>query len=430
MTLRPRPARRPLPSVLLSLAAALPVAWGGDGVAAEPPLPPPPATLETRVAPANELRAAWVATVANIDWPSRPGLSVRKQKAELDAIVRAAAAVGLNALFFQVRPHADAMYPSELEPWSPYLTGTMGKAPRPAWDPLQHLIDAATPHGIAIHAWLNPYRAGHPKYTGAYPDTHVSATLPDAVHTLGDSGMVWMDPADPRGQAHTLAVVTDLLDRYAIAGIHLDDYFYPYPSYLEKLPGGEFPDDRTWAAYRDAGGTRDRDGWRREQVDTLVEAIHQRVKASGADRVFGISPFGIYRPGHPPHIAGFDQVAKLHADPRRWMEAGWVDYIVPQLYWSIEEPDQSFVSLLRDWHAHNPRGVEIYAGLYTSKLLETPPKFRDTEIPLQVRWTRALTPAGRQAGHVHFSMKALMQNPRGLSETLAELYRPAAIDGP
>ncbi len=369
-----------------------------------------------------EFRAAWVATVANIDWPSKPGLSVRRQKRELIEMLDMAQELGLNALVFQIRPHADALYRSELEPWSPYLTGRMGRAPRPAYDPLEMILEEGHKRGIEIHAWLNPYRAGHPDYKGPYPDNHVSKTMPDAVYKLGDSGMWWIDPAHPEARAHTLAVIEDVLTRYDIDGIHFDDYFYPYPSYLKDFPEGEFPDGELYAAYQKDGGELSRDDWRRDQVNTLVREIHDLIERVKPEVRFGISPFGLYRPGFPSFIQGFDQYDQLYADVRLWLTEGWVDYLAPQLYWPIEKPAQSFTALLRWWHENNPKGRDIYAGLYTSRLLADKPGYRDTEIPLQVEWSRLLTPEGLQPGHIHFSIKALQQNPGGLVEKLRPLY--------
>ena len=241
-----------MPDFLSRLLAGgcLALASGSAATAADAASPENPAPIVRAAEAGNgekgenapeEFRAAWVATVANIDWPSKPGLATRRQREELLDLLDDAQEIGLNALIFQIRPHADALYPSDLEPWSPYLSGTMGEAPRPAWDPLQTAIDEAHARGIELHVWLNPYRAGHPDYQGKYPENHVSRTMPDAVHELGDSGMWWIDPSHPEAKAHTLAVIEDVLTRYDVDGLHFDDYFYPYPSYLKDFEGGEFP---------------------------------------------------------------------------------------------------------------------------------------------------------------------------------------------
>ena len=250
--------------------------------------------------------------------------------------------------------------------------------------------------------------------------------MPDAVHELGDSGMWWIDPSHPAASEHTLAVIEDVLTRYDVDGVHMDDYFYPYPSYLDGFPDNQFPDGPQYAKYQQSGGKLSRDDWRREQVNTLVRDIHELVERVKPEARFGISPFGLYRPGHPDFIEGFDQYDKLYADVALWLREGWVDYLAPQLYWPIEKPEQSFTELLRWWHEHNPKKKDIYPGLYTSKLLAEKPGFRDTEIPLQIRWTRLLTPEGLQPGHIHFSMTALQQNPRELVEKLRPLYAPPA----
>ena len=425
---RPRavPARRFLLAAALACGGAAPAfAQTQTQPAAENPAPVVRAAEDEgdrgTEAP-REFRAAWVATVANIDWPSKPGLATRRQKEELLDLLDDAQEIGLNALIFQIRPHADALYPSELEPWSPYLSGTMGEPPMPAWDPLATAIEEAHARGIELHVWMNPYRAGHPDYKGEYPENHVSKTMPDAVHRLGDSGMWWIDPSHPGAKAHTLAVIEDVLTRYDVDGLHFDDYFYPYPSYLKGFPGGEFPDKENYKSYQEGGGELSRDDWRRDQVNTLVREISELVERVKPEVRWGISPFGLYRPGTPEFIEGFDQYEKLYADVALWLREGWVDYLAPQLYWPIEKPEQSFTELLRWWHEHNPKGKDIYAGLYTSRLLGETPGYRDTEIPLQVRWSRLLTPEGLQPGHVHFSMTALQQDPRGLVGKLRPLY--------
>ena len=382
----------------------------------------------------REFRAAWIATVANIDWPTKPGLTTQQQQDEMLALLDLAADLRLNAVVFQIRPHADALYDSKIEPWSYYLTGEQGKAPDPAYDPLAFTVEEAHKRGIEVHVWFNPYRANHPdqqKGSDVIADNHVSNTLPDAVKKLGKAqGIWWMDPADPRIQQQSLDVIGDVLDRYDVDGIHFDDYFYPYPSYND---GNDFPDDPTYDAYVAAGGTLPRADWRRKAVNDFVEALHFLIRSKSPTVKFGISPFGIYRPGHPHYIKGFDQYEQLYADAHLWMTRGWIDYIAPQLYWEIRNPDQSYVGLLQWWNDNNPRGIHVWPGLYTSRLLEeddTKRRFDDQEIPRQIQWSRVLaeSPQAISPGHIHFSIKALQKNARGVTDTLkAKHYTSEAL---
>ena len=384
-------------------AAALAISAGCTPVEQRTSLPePPPAP--------REFRAAWVATVANIDWPSAKGLPVERQRAEMLAILDRAVTLRLNAIILQVRPSADAIYPSALEPWSEYLTGEQGKAPVPAYDPLAEWISEARRRGIEIHAWFNPYRARHSKAQGAESSTHVSRTQPEIVRAYGKS--LWLDPAEPRAVQLTLDVILDVVRRYDIDGVHIDDYFYPYPE-----PGLEFPDDAPWQKYLASGGNLSRADWRRRHVDSLIQRIHQEVHRAKPWVRFGISPFGIGRPDRrPAGIVGFSQYDQLYADVETWMKNCWFDYLSPQLYWPREQAPQSFAALLDYWVAQNTCGRHIVPGLFTSKIDDSPKSWSVDEITGQVDLAR--TRSG-QVGHIHFSMVALMQNRAGISERLA-----------
>ncbi len=344
----------------------------------------------------REFRAAWVASVANIDWPSRPGLSTEQQRDELMAVLDRAEALRLNAIVLQVRPMCDALYDSPLEPWSGWLTGVEGQPPDPFWDPLATAVEEAHARGLQLHAWLNPYRARHSQAKWAPSAKHVQRAQSRAVVRYGKQQ--WMDPGEPAAQRQTVAVVRDLVRRYDIDGIHIDDYFYPYP---EK--GVDFPDDRTWQLYRSEGGGLSRSDWRRRNVDRLVERIYRTIKELKPWVLFGISPFGIARPGVPAGIsAGIDQYEALYADVGRWLDEGWCDYLAPQLYWPIAQKAQSYPVLLRYWAEHNPRGRHVWPGSYTSKTITA--GWPVDEIADQIGWTRRVPGV---SGHVHFSFKAL-----------------------
>ena len=309
----------------------------------------------------REFRGVWVATVDNIDWPSRPGLPADSQRVEAVALLDRSVELGLNAVVLQVRPQADALYASDLEPWSYYLTGQQGQPPVPFYDPLQFWVEQAHARGLELHAWFNPYRANHPKHAGPLHETSVARAQPEWILTLGDSGFLWMDPGYDGVRELTLSVILDVVDRYDIDGVHMDDYFYPYPSYNG---GQDFPDDETWNAYRAGGGSLSRADWRRANVDRFVEELHARLRQRTRPVKLGISPFGIWRPGHPASIeAGLDQHEMLYADARRWLHEGWVDYYTPQLYWPISQVAQSFPVLLGWWARNNPHDRHLYAVL-------------------------------------------------------------------
>jgi uncharacterized lipoprotein YddW (UPF0748 family) len=370
---------------------------------------------------AREFRGAWVATVANIDWPSRPGLSAFEQQGELIAILNRAVALNLNAVLLQVRPAADALYDSPHEPWSEYLTGVQGRAPEPWYDPLAFAVREAHARGLELHAWFNPYRARHPSAKGPAARNHISVRRPELVRSYG--AYQWMDPGEPAVLLQTLTVMLDVVRRYDVDGIHVDDYFYPYPERGPDSLEVPFPDSVSFARYRRAGGTLARDDWRRHNVDTLMQQVYRRAKAIKPWVKVGISPFGIWRPGHPAQIAGFDAYAKLYADARKWLHEGWVDYFTPQLYWPIAQAAQSYPVLLGWWMEQNLKQRHVWPGHNASRAAGTawPPD----ELVDQVRATRAAS-AG---GDVHFSMRALMPpNPRRDS-ALVGVATPAPPQG-
>ncbi|MGH7468510.1 MAG: glycoside hydrolase family 10 protein [Longimicrobiales bacterium] len=375
-------------------------------VPAPPAVPHPPALL-------REFRGVWVATVGNRDWPSRPGLPVDEQKNELIRILDTARRLNLNAVVFQVRPAADAFYASTLEPWSEYLMGQMGRAPDPAYDPLEFAINEAHRRGLELHAWFNPYRArfSNPRLPPAA--MHISRTRPDLVRPYGQ--FLWMDPGEVAVREHALAVIADVVRRYDIDGVHIDDYFYPYQQRDRNNRLIPFPDDVSWARYRQRGGELSRDDWRRSNVDLFVEQLYTRVKAIKPTVKVGISPFGIWRPGHPPSVVGLDAYTEIYADARKWLRAGWVDYIVPQLYWRHTAPEQSYVQLLRWWVGQNEMHRHVWAGNAPYRVASGAQSWPAREIIEQIELTRAEPGA---TGNIHFSMAAFLNNRGGLADTL------------
>lgn len=370
----------------------------------------------------------WVASVANIDWPSAPGLPVERQQAEMAAILDRAQTLKLNTVILQVRPAGDALYASPLEPWSEYLTGEQGRAPVPAYDPLELWVREAHRRGLELHAWFNPYRARHQEAKSPFAPQHIARAQPASVRQYGD--LWWMDPSDPVAVRRTLAVITDVVRRYDVDGVHIDDYFYPYPIPAPGTPPGtkqslDFPDEASWAAYRQAGGKLSRADWRRDNVDRLVETLNQKVHAVKPWVKFGVSPFGLGRPDRRPRgITGFSQYDSLYADAELWLAKGWLDYFVPQLYWRRSDRAHSFPVLLDYWVGQNRRKRQIWAGLFTSRINPAATSWSAAEITGQIAVTR--TRAGA-AGHAHFSMKALLENRRGIADELGALYATPAL---
>lgn len=376
----------------------------------------------------HEFRAAWVSTVANIDWPTRPNLSPAQQQAEAIAILDRARAMNMNAVVLQVRPSADAIYPSSLEPWTEYLTGTQGVAPQPMYDPLAFWVAQAHARGLQLHAWFNPYRARHSAARSPLSATHIGRTNPSAVKSYGK--FLWMDPGEDSASKQTLDVVLDVVRRYDIDGVHIDDYFYPYPieapgaaGETAALDGGhasktelDFPDQPAWQRYQRGGGKLERASWRRQNVNHLVEALYAGIHREKSWVLFGISPFGLGKPERrPAGIAGFSQYDKLYADAELWLENGWLDYLSPQLYWAIAQAPQSYPVLLDYWVAQNRKGRHIWPGLFTSRIGAPTKDFPPEEIVQQIGATHARPGA---SGHVHFSMAALMDNRKGISDQL------------
>jgi uncharacterized lipoprotein YddW (UPF0748 family) len=380
------------------------------------PLPEPPAI-------AREFRAVWVASVSNIDWPSRRDLPVAQQQAELVALLDRAAELRMNAVIFQVRPGGDALYASTLEPWSEYLTGEMGRPPEPFWDPLAFAVAEAHRRGLELHAWFNPYRARHPSARGPVSRDHISRTRPELVRSYGSH--LWMDPGEAAVREHTLAVILDVVRRYDVHGVHIDDYFYPYQERDRAGRAIPFPDDPSWNRYRAGGGALSRNDWRRDNVDRLVEAIYAGVKAEKPWVKFGISPFGIWRPGHPAGVTGLDAYSALYADARKWLVHGWLDYFTPQLYWRVDKEGQRYPLLLGWWADQNVMGRHLWPGNFTSRVGATAGEsWASEELMEQIRLTRAHAGAG---GNVHFSMRSLMRNPAGLTDALREAYAEPAL---
>jgi len=365
----------------------------------------------------REFRAAWIATVANINWPSKPGLSTAVQQQEAVALLDFLQSHHFNAAILQVRPQADALYKSAIEPWSYYLTGKQGKAPDPYYDPLEFWVKEAHDRGIELHVWLNPYRAHH-KDGKEISDLSIVKKHPELVMYLKE-GYWWMDPAQKAVQDITNAVVMDLVKRYDIDGVHMDDYFYPYPSYNGTA---DFPDDVSWKAYQQSGGKLSRGDWRRDAVNQLVERLYKNIKAEKPRVKFGVSPFGIWRPGYPDLVEGFDQYNQLYADAKLWLNKGWLDYFSPQLYWPVNRYAQSYPVLLGWWGGENTMNRHLWPGISVGG--DGSDKNVD-EVLNQIMIDRGMQPQSK--GVVHWSISSVTKNQRLADTLIKSVYKKQAL---
>ena len=301
----------------------------------------------------QEMRGSWLVTVHNIDWPKEPGSSTERQQTELRNLLDRAQKIGLNTVLFQVRDVADAFYPSQIEPWSAFLTGYQGRAPQPFWDPLDFAIQEAHKRGLELHAWLNPYRVGYLQQSRFDPK-HIFRQRPDLIRLYDDS--YWLDPGNPDSETYILKVVRDIVSRYPdLDGIHYDDYFYPYPK-----AGLPFRDDVTRKAYATNQALA---GWRRKNINQLVAKTYQLIKSINPYLSFGISPFGIWQNNQPSGVRGLESFHELYADSRKWLQKGWVDYIAPQFYWAIDAPRQPYRPMLEWWLSQNTQDRLVMAGI-------------------------------------------------------------------
>ncbi|MFD3501130.1 glycoside hydrolase family 10 protein [Streptomyces sp. NPDC058678] len=397
----------------LAALATLTSASGGASAA--------PGHRAARPRKAAEMRGVWLATVTNRDWPSRPGLSAADQRAELVAHLDRAAESGLNAVIFQVRPTADALWPSPYEPWSRYLTGTQGR--HPGWDPLDTAVREAHARGLELHAWFNPYRIATHNDPEQLVETHPARRHPNWVVPYG--GKLYYNPGLPEVRAFVQDAMLDAVEKYPVDAVHFDDYFYPYP-----VAGQSFDDD---AAYdRHGGGFPNRAAWRRNNIDLLVRETSARIKAIRPAARFGISPFGVWRNATTDPLGSDTRALQtyddLYADTRKWVRENWIDYIVPQLYWHIGFATADYANLL-PWWAEVARGTgtQVYAGeaLYKAGAPAQPEAWQD---PAEL--SRHLTLAQDHPevrGHVFFAAKDVATDPIGaMARVVADHYgRPA-----
>ncbi|WP_433239026.1 glycoside hydrolase family 10 protein [Streptosporangium sp. CA-135522] len=362
--------------------------------------------------PKRQLRGVWIATVKNIDWPSRTGLPVARQQAEYVRILDNAVKRRFNAVFLQVRPASDAFYKSALEPWSQYLTGTAGKDP--GWDPLPFLVAEAHRRGLEFHAWFNPYRAASDGDVNKLPAGHPARRHPDWI--VKHEGLIYYNPGLPQVRDHVASIVKDVVTRYDVDGVHFDDYFYPYPG-----GGAKFADD---AAFKKYGKGRKLADWRRANVDKLIAQVDKTVHETKQHVKFGVSPFGIWRnkSEDPTGSAtgGMSAYDAIYADARHWIRKGTVDYVMPQLYWPRGFKAADY-DVLMPWWAKEVKdtGVHLYIGqgLYRVGATDTPAWTRPGELPSHLTQNRKHEQVG---GDVYFSGKQLLTNPLGVLDRIVK----------
>ncbi|MFJ6570372.1 glycoside hydrolase family 10 protein [Streptomyces sp. NPDC091292] len=365
----------------------------------------------------GELRGMWLATVTNRDWPSRPGLPAAEQRAELLRFLDGAVERRLNAVILQVRPTADALWPSPYEPWSQYLTGVQGRDP--GWDPLGTAVTEAHRRGLELHAWFNPYRVANHTDPSRLVASHPARVHPDWIVPYG--GKLYYNPGLPEVRSFVQDAMLDAVRRYPVDAVHWDDYFYPYP-----VAGEVFDDDAAFAAH--GGGFPDRAAWRRANVDRLVTETADRIRRTRPGVRLGISPFGIWRNASSDPLGsdtrGAQSYDDLHADTRGWVRKGWIDYICPQLYWNIGFAGADYAKLLPWWaEVAAGTGVGLYVGeaLYKAGDPAQPAPWQD---PAEL--SRHLTLAARHpevGGHVYFSGKEVLADPSGaMARVVADHY--------
>lgn len=393
---------------------------------------PPREAAETLPLPhaPREFRGVWVATVQNIDWPSAKNLTHEQQRAEIIRNLDVLQSINCNAALLQIRPSCDALYQSNLEPWSEYLTGASGKAPSVAWDPLEVWLEETHKRAIDIHIWVNPFRARHFKAESPNAGTHIASQRPDLVREY--DSYQWLDPGEPEAVEHVLKVIRDIVTRYDIDGVVIDDYFYPYPK-----DNVSFPDDASYNKYvqrlkaEAPEGTAirppKRASWREQNINSFVARWYSEIKAIKPEVLVGIAPFGIWRPGNPPGIKGMDAVEKLHADARQWLREGQMDYVSPQLYWKLDAPEQPYVPLLEWWLNENLERRQVWPSNYASRVMDaSKTQWGADEIVRQIETTRHY--ADRLAGgNILYSLKPILEDRDGLRTQLAKVYSSPAL---
>ena len=366
--------------------------------------------------PKREFRAAWIQSVNG----QFRGMPTEKLKQNLIGQLNSLQKAGINAIIFQVRPEADALYASRLEPWSRFLTGVQGKAPEPYWDPMQFMIDECHKRGMEFHAWINPYRTKTTLKSELAPN-HVYNIHPEWFVTYGDQ--LYFDPALPESRRHICMVVSDIVSRYDVDAIHMDDYFYPYP-----IKGKDFPDDASFARF--GGGFSNKGDWRRSNVNVLIKKLHETIREIKPWVKFGVSPFGIYRNESSDPLGsktkGLQNYDDLYADVLRWAREGWIDYNIPQIYWHIGHPVADYETLVK-WWARNTENRPLFIGQSVMNTVQNadPKNPSINQLPRKMALQRAYQTIG---GSCQWPASAVVENAGKYRDALiAEYHKYPAL---
>jgi len=402
---------------------------------------------QNQIPPHFEFRGVWVATVENIDWPSKKGLTIEEQKAEFIRLAEMHKRNGMNALIVQIRPAGDAFYPSLLEPWSEYLTGKQGVAPIPFYDPLQFMIEETHKLGMEFHAWLNPYRAVFNIHTSSIASSHLTKIHPEWFITYG--GKKYFNPGLPQVREFVASVVKDIVTRYDVDAIHMDDYFYPYP-----IAGIPFPDEYTYKQY---GNGLNKADWRRSNCDSIIKLLYQTIRSVKPTVKFGISPFGVWRnqkvdsTGSRIQVQLLNQTIRstkptvkvgiiwrnqendsmgsctqagntcyddLYANILLWLKNGWIDYVAPQLYWERGHKLCDYDTLLAWWNKYT-YGKHLYIGHGVYRAGTNTAWKNRNELPNEINALRKYTTT---QGSIYFSSSNFNSNPNGWNDSLQLHY--------
>ena len=369
----------------------------------------------------RELRGVWIATVLNIDWPSKAGLKGKVQRKEMEQQLDYFQSIGINAIFFQIRPNSNRLYKSKKEPWAEWLKGKQGK--NPGYDPLKFMLKASHERGMELHAWINPYRVERDSSNIPSNKKNLHHQHPEWIVNYGKGTM--LDPGIPEVQEYIGSIIENILIKYDIDGIHFDDYFYPYP--YKGLP---FPDENTFVQYgKDFKSKAD---WRRNNVDELILKTKAVIDKNTPAVKFGVSPFGVWRNFESDSTgsvtkAGAPTYDSLYTDTKKWLKEGWVDYIAPQLYWAIGFRPAAYDTLVK-WWSDNAYQRHIYVGHAVYKINNNYDSawYNPSEVPNQIRLNRKFN--NEVKGSIYFSANKVIANPNNFSDTLrTDLYATKAF---
>ncbi len=385
--------------------------------------------INAQTSDGSEMRAAWIATAKNIDYPTYKHLSVKEQKQEFIDIVNMYQKLGINAVMLQIRPSCDAFYPSKYEPWSEWLTGEQGKAPDPYYDPLKFMINECKKRNIEFHAWINPFRAVATIEYADICNKHISVTKPEWCFTYGINK--YLNPGIPEAREYIIKVIADIVRRYDIEGIHFDDYFYPYPkkdAFKRIIP---LPDYQTFIKYNT--NFVNIDDWRRSNMDKFIKAVNDSIKSIKPSMKFGVAPSGVWRNKTRDvtgsNTRGFAHYDYLYADVVKWLREGWIDYVAPQLYSGIGSKYADYQTLVNWWSKHTyGRHLYIGHGVYKVDAGSPDPTWRDPgELPDQIRINRENT---KVLGSIFYKTSSIKKNPLGFNDSLQYNFYARTVSTP